>query len=150
LVWHGIFRVIARKAPSASGTEVGPVPAVPDEPARLGEDAALSLPEVHSTELHRSGGVEEPAVTRVQDGEAGPLECRVEAEGRRAAGRVPGAQEVAGVAEGECAVAGAHQRLSGRRLRACVESPAARLIVVPEAAGTRGSVHAGIFARAHR
>jgi len=126
------------------------VSAVPDEPARLREDAALSLPDVHGTELYGSGGVEEPAVTRVRDGEAGPLECRIEAEGPRAAGRVPGAQEVAGVAEGECAVAGAHQRLSGRRVRACVESPAARLIVVPEAAGTRESVHAGILARAPR
>src|ERR1700755_1638848 len=68
LVWHGIFRVIARKAPSANGTEVGPVSALPGEPARLREDAALSLPDVHGTELHRSGGVEDPAVTRVQDG----------------------------------------------------------------------------------
>src|SRR5262249_51859712 len=85
LVWHGIFRVIARKAPSADGTEAGPVSALADEAARLREDAALSLPDVHSTELHRSGGVEEPAVTRVQDGEAGPLECRIEAEGPRAA-----------------------------------------------------------------
>src|SRR4051812_38594444 len=50
LVWHGIFRATARKAPSANGAEVGPVSALPDEPARLREDAALSLPEVHSTE----------------------------------------------------------------------------------------------------
>ena len=123
--------------------------ALPDEPARLREDATLPLPDVHSTELHRAGDVEEPAVTRFQDGEAGPPECRVEAEGPRSAGRVPGAQEVTGVPDGECAVAGAHQRLSGRRRRACVESPAARLIVICEAAGTRESVHAGIFARAH-
>ena len=62
----------------------------------------------------------------------------------------PGAQEVTGVPDGECAVAGAHQRLSGRRRRACVEPPAARLIAVPEAARARESVHAGILARAHR
>ncbi len=68
------------------------MPALPGEPARLGEDAALSLPDVHGTEPHRSGGVEEPAVTRAQDGQAGPPECRIEAEGPRAAGRVPGAQ----------------------------------------------------------
>ena len=33
---------------------------------------------------------------------------------------------------------------------ACVESPAARLVVVSEAAGTRESVHADILARARR
>ena len=79
-----------------------------------------------------------------------PPEGRVEAEGARTARQVPGAQEVTGVPDGECAVAGAHQRLGGRRRRACVESPAARLIVVSEAAGARESVHADILARAHR
>jgi hypothetical protein len=59
---------------------------VPDEPAGFREDATLPLLEVHGTELHRAGGVEEPAVTRVQDGEAGPPQCRVEAEGPRADG----------------------------------------------------------------
>jgi hypothetical protein len=56
-----------------------------DEPARLCEDATLSLLDVNGTELHRAGGVEEPAVACFQDGEAGPLQCRVEAEGLRAA-----------------------------------------------------------------
>jgi hypothetical protein len=56
------------------------MPVVPDEPARLREHATLPLPDVHSTELHRAGSVEEPAVTRSQDGEAGPPQCRVEAE----------------------------------------------------------------------
>jgi hypothetical protein len=55
-----------------SGAEVGPVPVVPDEPARLGEDAALALPEVHGAELDRAGGVEEAAVACFQHGEAGP------------------------------------------------------------------------------
>ena len=41
---------------------------LPDEPARLRKDAALPLLDVHGTELHRAGGVEEPAVTRFQDG----------------------------------------------------------------------------------
>src|SRR5580700_1211308 len=121
---------------------------MPDEPARFREDAALPRLDVHGAEPDRAGGVEEPAVMRFQDGEAGPPQCRVEAEGPRTARRVPGAQEVTGVPDGECAVAGAHQRLSGRRVRACVQSPAARLIVVSEAAGTRESVHADILARA--
>ena len=38
--------------------------ALPDELARLGEDAALALLDVRSTELHRAGGVEESAVLR--------------------------------------------------------------------------------------
>jgi hypothetical protein len=59
--------------------------ALPDEPARLREDAMLPLPDVHGTELHRAGGVEEPAVTRFQDGQSGPLQCRVQAKGPRAA-----------------------------------------------------------------
>jgi len=53
--------------------------ALPDEPARLREDATLALPDVHSAELHRAGGVEEAAVMRFQDDEAGPPQCRVEA-----------------------------------------------------------------------
>jgi hypothetical protein len=59
------------------------VSVVPDEPARLREDATLALLDVHGTKLHRAGGVEEPAVTRLQDGEAGPPQCRVEVEGLR-------------------------------------------------------------------
>ena len=55
-----------------SGAEVGPVSVVADEPARLGEDAALAVPEVHGAELDRAGGVEEAAVVCFQDGEAGP------------------------------------------------------------------------------
>src|SRR5512142_3156065 len=66
---------------SVDGAEVGPVPVVPGEPARLCEDAALPVLDVQGTELHRAGGVEEPAVTCFQDSEAGPPECRVEAEG---------------------------------------------------------------------
>lgn len=83
----GTFRVMARKegGPSVNGTEVGPVPVVPDEPAGLREDATLPLLDVHGTELHGAGGVEEPAVARFQDGEAGPPQSRVEAEGARAA-----------------------------------------------------------------
>jgi len=61
------------------------VPVLPDEPARFCEDATLPLPDVHSTELDRAGGVEEPAVTRFQEGEAGPPQCRVKAEGPRTA-----------------------------------------------------------------
>ena len=71
--------------PSASGAEVGPVSVLPDEPARLREDATLPLLDVHGAELHRAGGVEEPAVARFQDGEANPPQCRVEAEGLRTA-----------------------------------------------------------------
>jgi hypothetical protein len=56
---------------------------LPDESARLREDATLPLLDVHGTELHRAGGVEEPAVACFQDGEAGPPQCRVEAEGPR-------------------------------------------------------------------
>jgi hypothetical protein len=84
---HGIFTGDSPEGwrPSGDGTEVGPMPVLPDEPARLREDATLSLPDVHSTELHGAGGVEEPAVTRVQDDETGPLECRVQAEGLRTA-----------------------------------------------------------------
>ena len=122
---------------------------LPDELARLREDATLALLDVRSTELHRAGGVEEPAGVRFQDGEAGPPQGRVEAEVPRTARRVPGAQEVTGVPDGECTVAGAHQRLGGRCRYACVEPPAAQLIVVSEAAGTRESVHADILARAH-
>ena len=66
---------------------------LPDEPAGLSEDATLPLLDVHGTELHRAGDVEEPAVACFQDGEAGPPPCRVEAEGPRRACRVPGAQE---------------------------------------------------------
>jgi DNA-binding CsgD family transcriptional regulator len=69
----------------ANGPEVGPVSVVPDEPARLREDATLALLDVHGPELHRAGGVEEPAVARFQDGQAGPPQCRVEAEGPRTA-----------------------------------------------------------------
>jgi hypothetical protein len=58
---------------------------LPDEPARLRENATLPLLDVHGTELHRAGGVEEPAVTRFQDGQAGPPQGRVEAEGPRTA-----------------------------------------------------------------
>jgi hypothetical protein len=54
---------------------------LPDEPARFREDAALPLLDVHGAELDRAGGVEEPAVMRFQDGEAGPPERRVEADG---------------------------------------------------------------------
>jgi hypothetical protein len=57
------------------------VSVLPDEPAGLREDAALPLLDVHGTELHCAGGVEEPAVTCCQDGEAGSPQCRVEAEG---------------------------------------------------------------------
>ena len=67
-----------------NGAEVGPVSVLADESACLGEDAALALLEVHGTELHRAGGVEEAAVTRFQDGEAGLPSCRIEAEGPRA------------------------------------------------------------------
>jgi hypothetical protein len=58
---------------------------LPDEPARFREDAALPLLDVHGAELDRAGGVEEPAVMGFQDGEAGPPQRRVEAEGPRAA-----------------------------------------------------------------
>ena len=58
------------------------MPVVPDEPARLREDATLPRLDVQGTELHRAGGVEEPAVTRLEDGEAGPPDGRVEAQGR--------------------------------------------------------------------
>ena len=119
---------------------------LPDEPARLGVDAALPLLDVDSTELHGAGGVEEPAVACFQDGQAGPPQVRVEGEFGRAAGRVPGAQEVPGVPDGECAVAGAHQRLGRRGRLAGVEPPAAGLVVVAETAGTRASVHADILA----
>jgi hypothetical protein len=61
------------------------VSVLPDEPAGLREDATLPLLDVYGTELHRAGGVEEPAVAGFQDGEAGPLQCRVEAEGPRPA-----------------------------------------------------------------
>ena len=61
------------------------MPVVADEPAGLREDATLPLLDVHGTELHRAGGVEEPAVARFQDGEAGPPHSRVEAEGPRTA-----------------------------------------------------------------
>ena len=54
---------------------------VPGELARLREDATRAVLDVRRTELHRAGGVEEPAVARFQDGEAGPPEGRVEAEG---------------------------------------------------------------------
>jgi hypothetical protein len=74
--WNG------RRSQLADGAEVAPVPVVPDELARLRQDAALPLLDVDSAELHRAGGVEEPAVARVQDGEAGPPQCRVEGEGR--------------------------------------------------------------------
>jgi hypothetical protein len=50
------------------GTEVGPVSVMPDELTRFREDATLPLLDVHSTEMHRAGGVEEPAVTAFQDG----------------------------------------------------------------------------------
>ena len=53
----------------------------PDESARFREDAALAVLDVRGTELHGAGGVEEPAVACFQDGEAGPPQCRVEAEG---------------------------------------------------------------------
>ena len=56
------------------------MPVLPDEPARLRQDATPPLPDVRSTELHRAGGVEEPAVTRLEDGEAGPPDGRVEAQ----------------------------------------------------------------------
>jgi hypothetical protein len=57
----------------------------PDEPAGLRENATLALLDVHGTELNRAGGVEEAAVACFQDGEAGPPQCRVEAEGPRTA-----------------------------------------------------------------
>ena len=80
MVLHGTFGGDSAEGgcPSVNGTEVSPVPVVPDEPARFREDATLPLPDVHGTELHRAGGVEEPAVTREQDREAGPPQCRVE------------------------------------------------------------------------
>jgi hypothetical protein len=65
------------------------VSVAPDELARLREDATLALLEVHGPELHRAGGVEEPAVARLQDGEAGPPQCRV---GLRVRGRPDGCQ----------------------------------------------------------
>jgi tetratricopeptide (TPR) repeat protein/transcriptional regulator with XRE-family HTH domain len=77
------LRATEIKAPLVNGTEVGPMSVFPDKPARLREDAALPLLDVHGTEPHRAGGVEEPAVTRFQDGEAGPPQRRVEAEGSR-------------------------------------------------------------------
>ena len=58
------------------------MPVLSHEPARLREDAALPVPEVHGTELHRAGGVEQPAVTRSQDGEAGPPGRQVPGRGR--------------------------------------------------------------------
>jgi hypothetical protein len=61
------------------------VSVLPDEPAGLREDATPPLLDVHGTELHRAGGVEEAAGVRFQDGEAGPPECRVEAEVSRTA-----------------------------------------------------------------
>ena len=56
--------------------------------------------------------------------------------------------QVAGVAGGEGGVAGAHQGLGGRGGRARVQPPAARVVVVTEAAGTRASVHPAILAAA--
>ena len=55
-------------APSVNGTQVGPVSVLPDELARFRQDATLALLDVRSTELHRAGGIEEPAVARFQDG----------------------------------------------------------------------------------
>jgi hypothetical protein len=41
-------------------------------------DATPTLLDVNGSELHRAGGVEEPAVARFQDGETGPPQVRVE------------------------------------------------------------------------
>ena len=68
----------------ARGAQVGPLPVLPDELARLREDAALPPLDVDGTEPHRAGGVEEAAVARFQDGEAGPPQGRVEGEFPRA------------------------------------------------------------------
>jgi len=73
------------RLPLVNGTKVGPVSVLPDEPACFREDATLPLVDVHGTELDRAGGVEEPAVACFQDGEAGPPQRRVEAEGLRTA-----------------------------------------------------------------
>ena len=79
----GTSCIPATRRPLGSGAEVGPVLVVPYEPARLREDAALPLLDVHGAELHGAGGVEQTAVSRFQDGETGPPQVRVEGEGPR-------------------------------------------------------------------
>jgi hypothetical protein len=59
------------------------VSVLPDESARLRKDATLPCPDVHGTELHGAGVVEETSVARLQDGQAGPSQCRVQGEGPR-------------------------------------------------------------------
>jgi len=68
LAWHIRGESAEGKRPSVNGAEVGSVSVLPDELTGLCEDATLPLLDVHSTEMHRAGGVEEPAVTAFQDG----------------------------------------------------------------------------------
>ena len=82
---------------------------------------------------------------RLKHGEAGPLARWVKFQRAGTGRRVPGAQQVRGVADRECAVAGAHQQLGGRRGRAMVEPPAARAVVLAEPARAIASFHAGIL-----
>jgi len=62
--------------PLINGAEVGPAAVVADEPAGLREDATLSVLNVDGTEPHRAVSVERAAIVRLQDGEAGPAQCR--------------------------------------------------------------------------
>jgi len=52
VAWHLQGDGAEGKRPSPNGTEVGPVPVVPGEPARLRQDATLPLPDVHGPEPH--------------------------------------------------------------------------------------------------
>ena len=63
---------------SVGRADVGPELVLPDEPARLVQDAAAAVLHVDGAEPHRAGGVEETAGLRLEHREAGPLDVRVE------------------------------------------------------------------------
>src|SRR5690606_18836074 len=108
---------------SAGGGPVDVVPAVAlaYEPADLVEAAAVravrARPGVRGG-LDDARGVERAARLRAHHVEAAPLEVVVEVEVGWPGGRVPGRAQVVGVADGERAVARAHERLRGRGVRA--------------------------------
>src|SRR5689334_20031948 len=93
--------------------QVAPPAAVPDEAAVLVLGAGPAVPQVGGAELDGAVGRQQGAPDGGEDVEAGPADVLVELQPSRPGARVPGGQQVPGVAEDEGAVARTHELLRG-------------------------------------
>src|SRR4051794_31537891 len=126
--------------------QVAPLAAVPDEAAVLVLGAGPPVPDagshVRGTELHGALGGEQRAARDGQDVQSRPAHVVVEVEPGRTGRRVPGGEQVAGVAESEGAVPRSHELLGGAGGGgAVVQPPAALGVGQPRPAGASSGSH---------